>query len=302
MDFITIIFDSKIEYELLKLQASSYRFVDYSIINKIIILFNDNNILNEKFEQFFHNELFFCYPEKLRSLIQIIYLKDLDLNYDYSNWYTQQVCKIIISKKVSSKYYVILDSKNHFIKNITYEYFFKYNKPILYYNMQGGELLNFYNNCLDYFNVKCPNKKNHHPNYKIQTTTPFTFITEECLNMINYIEEKEENKFDIFFIKSQKYTEFYLYFSYLIHKNNLELYNYNNNLMPVLTIGPQDPKQTFYNTWEHKLSIIKYTDIYIIALHRLSIYVLDLPYKENLFNFYKNIYNENELNIIKNII
>ena len=60
-------------------------------------------------------------------------------------------------------------------------------------------------------------------------------------------------------------------------------------------------KQTFYNTWEHKLSIIKYTDIYIIALHRLSIYVLDLPYKENLFNFYKNIYNENELNIIKNI-
>lgn len=301
MDFVTIVFDNDSEYCLLKLQALSYKFIEPSIVNNIVIVFNDNNKLIEKFNNIFKNDIEHLYPEKLRHLIKIIYLEDLKLNFEYSNWYTQQIVKILISKKINTKYYVILDGKNHFIKDIKYDYFFhlETNKPIIYYNMQGKELLDFYHNSLNYFNVTCPNPPNHHINYKIQTITPYTFITSECLDMIEYIENKENMPFDKFFIEKKKYTEFYLYFAYLIFKEKQHLYHFKTNLMPVLTIGPQNPNNFEYNRWDYKLSILEQNAIYAVALHRLCIYVLNSEYKENLIKFYKNFFSDKEIDIFR---
>jgi hypothetical protein len=53
LDFITIIYNDEREINLLKLQASSFSFVDTNIINNIIIIFNDNKNLNEGFKEKF---------------------------------------------------------------------------------------------------------------------------------------------------------------------------------------------------------------------------------------------------------
>jgi hypothetical protein len=304
IDFVTITFNSNIDLALLKIQAVSFKYVDINLINNIIIIFNDDNELIDNFNDVFYSEIKQLYPKDCQDLIKLIYLKDLNLNFKESNWFTQQVVKLKICFKINTEYYLILDSKNHFINNITLTTFFdkNTNKPILHYNMQGKEMLDYYNNNLGYFNVNCPNVSSIHENYKIQTITPYVFITDECKNLINYIENKENIKFEDFFINEKKYTEFYLYFSYLIFSNKLSFYEYNLKLMPVLIIGPQDPKKCYYNSWEYKKEIIDNNYIDTVALHRYSVYAFDNEYKDNLVNFYRQYFSESELILIKKFL
>ena len=83
----------------------------------------------------FEKEIIHLYPDYLKHLIHIITLSEIDaLDLLPSTWFSQQIVKIIISKIITTKYYVVLDSKNHFINYVNTEYFFQDNKPIMYYN------------------------------------------------------------------------------------------------------------------------------------------------------------------------
>jgi hypothetical protein len=142
LDFVTIIYNDEREIDLLKLQASSFSFVDTNIINNIIIIFNDNKNLNEGFKEKFYNEIIHYYPNTLIEKIKLLFLEDLGLDFEYSNWFTQQLIKLEVSKYVSSDYYVVLDGKNHFINNITIDYFFNDNNiPYLYFNCHNEKML-----------------------------------------------------------------------------------------------------------------------------------------------------------------
>jgi len=298
MDFVTILFDNVIEIQLLKLQAYSFQFVDPDLINNIIVLFNDNIELKDNFIIQFEDIINY-YPEHIKNKVKLLFLDDLNLDFSQSNWFTQQLIKIEIAKKISTKYYLMLDTKNHFIKNITKELFFSSNnKPFMYFNDSGGPGSPFdiyYNNCLDYFDVKCPNTNLGLGDLKVQTTTPFLFITKACLNLMNYVEKKEQTSFRDFFVESKKYTEFYFYYSYLIFSNKENHYDYNRAHHPVITVGHQDPKTAYYNSWEYKKHILETEYIALFSLHRYSISILDSEYKKSLIEFYTNIYKNSDL-------
>jgi hypothetical protein len=303
IDFITIVFHNKIEYELLKLQALSFAYVDVTLIHRILIVFNDVTQYKGFFNDFFFKEIMPYYPDSHKSMIQIMHLNELNLKIKYSDWFTQQAIKIIISKKIKTKYYITLDAKNHFIKNINSSFFFNENKkPILYYNVMEEEMLSYYKNCVQYFNVKYHYESNN-PKCIPQTMTPYLLITQECKEFIEYIEKREKNTFWDFFLETQTYTEFYLYFTYLQFKKRHTLYHLESTkLMPLLTIGPQNPDTCIYNRWEHKLEIMQMNEILVMAFHRESIYVLNNEYKENILPFYKNIYGAEGEKIIKSIL
>lgn len=127
IDFVTVVYSDEIEIKLLKLQAHSFSFVYPDIINNILVIFNDKKSLNEQMRNKFYDEIIECYPVELIDKVKLLFLEDLNLDFDYSNWFTQQLIKLEISKHVTSDYYVVLDSKNHFIKIITMDYFFKNN-------------------------------------------------------------------------------------------------------------------------------------------------------------------------------
>jgi len=295
MDFVTIVFNNETEINLLKLQAVSFNFVEVEIINNILVLFNDNAELNDNFKNQF-TEIINYYPEKIRNKVKLLFLKDIKLDFPYSDWFTQQVVKILISKKITTKYYLILDAKNHFIKNIAKSTFFdNKNNPYIYFNDSGSIFDEYYHNCLTYFDVSCPNKNLNLGTLKIQTTTPFIFITKYCLDLITCVENKEQKKFNDFFIESKKYTEFYFYYSYLIYCNKFKKYNHNTSYHPVVTIGPQDPKTCSFNTWDDKKYYLNNENICTFSLHRHSVYILDFQYKKSLINFYMNIYKDEQL-------
>ena len=62
MDFVTIFFDDKIEINLLKLQALSFKYVDETLVNNIYLIHNDVTRYNFK-------ELIECYPESMKKKV-----------------------------------------------------------------------------------------------------------------------------------------------------------------------------------------------------------------------------------------
>jgi len=304
LDFVTITFSNECELNLLRLQAYSFKYVDINIINNIYIVFNDDIRYFYLFKSEF-KDIITYYPSKIQPKIKLLSLKDLNIQMEpQTSWFLQQRVKLEVSKYIKNKYYVVLDSKNHFISSINKDFFFKNDKPRLYFNMVGEEMIQYYNNCLDYFNISCPNKKISNKNKKIQTTTPFLFVTEECLHLIDYIEKKEEIPFGTFFMREKKYTEFYLYYAYLSYSRKRYLYSYlENTQQPCITIGGQNPNLDSYNSWEYKMNTFKSKYIAIFSIHRKSIHIIDNTYKQEIMDFYYSIYNDIKIkNLLKTIL
>jgi len=299
-DFVSIVFDNDIEISLLKIQLYSFKFVDYSIIDNIYILFNDKQHKNIDFMEKYNKHIIQFCPISLINKINIIFISDLinlnDKSYK-SDWRSQQFVKLYVSKIIKSKYYIVLDSKNHFIKYINKSKFMIKDKIILYHERHGDPLLNYYKNGFDYFGI---NSKDYNP-YKfplhIQTTTPFVFITKECINLISYIEKKEMIDFYDFFYYSKKYTEFFLYFAWLcfVKKHNDE-YIYINKYIDNVIVGPIDPRANLCQAWKDKQNNINNRDPSVFSFSRKCLNVIDYKYKQNVKGFYNKIYDNQIIN------
>ena len=297
LDFVTITFSDTCELNLLKIQAHSFKLVDKDIINNIYIIFNEPSKFFHSFNSTFNTMILQFYPDDIRDKIKLLSLSDININdNERSTWFSQQRVKIEISKFIKSQYYVVLDSKTHFIDKIDNNFFFSNGKPLLYFNRINSEMLTYYTNCFNYFGISCPNEIKQPEFKKIQTITPFLFITNECVNLINYIEQKEQIPFGDFFIHQQKYTEFFLYYAFLSFKKKRGLYSYMaHKHQPIIVIGRQNPVEHSYNSWEHKLSILHKFNISVFSLHRKSIGILDEHYKQSLLDFYTDTYNDDTI-------
>ena len=300
-DFVSIIFDNDTEINLLKVQLFSFTFVNLNIINQIYILFNDAQNKNSTFMEKYNNDIMQFCPISLREKIKVIFISDLiNLNEKKfkTSWFSQQFVKLYISKIIKSKYYIVLDSKNHFIRNINKDTFMVEDKIILYYAVHNAKLLDYYKNCFTYFGIQCLDDYNPYKSpLHIQTTTPFMFITKECIDLISYVEAKENVEFYDFFCYSQKYPEFFFYFAWLcfIKRQNNE-YIYIKRHIDNIIIGKADPNTCIWNTWNHKQNIINTCNPSLFSLSRKCVSVIDNSYKQNIKDFYNRIYNNKLIN------
>jgi hypothetical protein len=243
------------------------------------------------------------YPEILREKVNIISSSEIfiNLNKKHSGWITQQLTKILICKHIKAKYYLIMDSKNHFIRKNDYnDYFSEDNKPKLFTSYLGkieGIRERFFN-CLHYFDIdgEIYIKKNR----LFITTTPFMFITKDVLDMINYITTKENMSFiDFFLRKPYEYTEFYLYSSYLHFSNKLENYHICD-VKDTICITIMSNPNIFWNTYEMTaVKALNNVNIKVFGLHRLAITNMDLEYKKKIIYFYKQMYDDIICNFIQ---
>jgi hypothetical protein len=298
MDFVTIIYNNKTELNLMKLQAISMKYVDIKLINNIYIVYNDTGYYNI-------NDVLPFYPENLRSKVNIVYNRDVDIcfkdNMSEFPWHKQQILKLLLANIVKSKYYLILDGKNHFIKNITYsDYFNKNGFPKLFV-WDPGPMIKYYYSCLDYFQIKDPyDFKNTKKCNIFLTTTPFLMCKQDVLEMIEYIVKKENDTFFNFFMKRfDSHTEFYLYITYLIFKNKIQfcdITSVNYSSIMGYDLGK-------WNSYEdNALPIINIPHIKIFGLHRNAISKGGNTFKQNMLTFYHLYYDDNTCEFIKNNI
>ena len=298
MDFVTIIYNNKTELNLMKLQAISMKYVDQKIINNIYIIYNDIGAYNI-------DDILPFYPENLRSKVKVVYNLEIDACFKDKPhafpWHKQQILKLLVANIVESKYYLIMDGKNHFIKNILYsDYFNEMGYPRLF-AWDPGHMIRYYYSCLDYFQIEDPYDLKNNTNCNIfLTTTPFLMRKDDVLEMIEYIVKKENDTFFNFFMKrSDLHTEFYLYITYLIFKNKIKycaLTSTNFSAIMGYTLG----KWTSYE--DNALPIINIPRIKIFGLHRNAISKMDNTVKQNMLTFYHLYYDHKTCEFIKNNI
>jgi len=297
-DFVSIIYYNKAEIDLLKIQLFSFKFVDINIINNIYILFNDSKDKNQQFETEYLNSIEKFVPIHLIKKIKIIYITDLiclDETY-ISNWFTQQFAKIYVSKIINSTCYIVLDSKNIFIKNADMSTFILDNKIKMYFSTHCDELLKYYHNCFDYFRIKDVSFYNpYKPPLYIQSTTPFVFITQECKNLIDFIENKENITLYKFFFR-HKYTEFFLYFAWLCFVNKKDNYIFLDRMINNIIVGPHDPVEFVWNSWKAKLEFIHNFKPNVFSLSSKCVSIIDEKYKKNITNFLNGIFKNEMIN------
>ena len=280
VDIVTITYNNKLEMNLLKLQAHSLKYVDYNFINKIIIIYNDNGIYDFK-------DIINYYPDELKEKVKIVYVKELLSNYNSSSWHNQQLCKLLIAPLIESEYYIILDGKNHFVKNITKSDYFEDKKGKLFVN-NPGTMIKYYYNSLKYFKIKCPyNYDSNKSNNILLTTTPFLICRKDVIDMIEMIEQKEKINFSNFFNNKQEIiTEFYIYTAYLIYSKRIS----NYKLSPVNYTSVMNNPYNEWNVFKVHEKLLKEPHIKIFGLHRAAVDRMDNSYKLKLVELYKNYY------------
>ena len=297
MDFVTIIYKDEIELGLIKLQAISMKYVDYDLINNIYIIYNDIGEYDIK-------DLIIFYPENVRKKVHLFYNKDIDKSFTneaQSNWRNQQILKLLVANIVETKYFLILDGKNHFIRNITHSDFFENDKPILFTNKRDV-LIETYYNCLDYYGISCPFDYINNPHIiTLNSMTPYLLCKTDVLEMITYITEKENDSFYNFFIKSKLlYTEFYLYSTYLIFTNKIQNYLLNEiNFYTIFDSKPIVNNNKIKNTLDY---VKNNNNIKIFGLHRGVIKKMNFDLKQKTLLFYNNYYDINECYLINKYI
>jgi len=296
MDFVTTFFNDKIEINLLKLQAVSFTYVDAELVNKVWLICNDMNRCNFK-------EIIDCYPESMREKVTGINVLNKIKNFNTcSN--DQQIHKFQAANLVKTDYYIVLETKNHFLKPIfRSDYFDEKGKPRLFVCNPGNLIKNYYS-CLEYYNIKCPFNYDEGSGGKLITTTPYLLCKSDVLEMIAYITKKEGEPFYNYFLRANSdLTDFYLYSTYLILANKLQKYKLTPRNFRSVVSGPI----TSWNSCEYNCSILtQYPQIKIFGLDRSVIQKItkEDAYndKERLAEFYSKFYSANVCDFIKNIL
>jgi hypothetical protein len=294
LDLVVVTYNDKMEMNLLKLQAYSMIYIDYNMVNRIIIVYND-------ISKYDFTEIINCYPEKFRSKIKIINVLEIDPRFTESNWTNQQIVKLLIVKYVESDYYLILDAKNHFVKNIDSSDYFYNNKPKLFVENPGPMIKHYYNS-LNYFKIKCPFSYDEENGSNILlTTTPYLLCKKDVEDLIKFIEKKENTSFIDFFYKNkyikidEQITEFYLYSTYLIYTDRIKNYHMSpRNYTCIMN----DPSQE-WNKFEIHKNKLNDPLVKTFGIHRTGLKKMNREYKIKLMTLYSKYYDFNICNYIK---
>ena len=321
LTFVTVIFEDFYDHELFLLQTKTFYKIDSEIISKIIVIKNtgDNDTFCVYRDNFYKN-IIQNYPLELQNKVQLISRNELYNIYNFTNinrsfienksgWNIQQLLKLLVSKIIHTKHYIVLDSKDHFINCVNYDTFFLKKKPILMNKFSHIER-NPYSrkgliNSMKYFNntINQINNREHilDASFNIYTTiepiTPFIFNTNIVIDMINYISNKNNANFiSIFLLKN--FSEFQLYYSYLIFTNKINEYQiisffeykfWNNSTI-----------KSFLN--DRFLDLINKNTISCIGLYRNIRNVLTDKNDINLLNvFYEKFLNKEQMIHIHNL-
>lgn len=298
-DFVTVVYNCQIELNLLKLQAWSFSFVDKELINNIYILYNDKGRKNL-------NSLVRWYPEALRDRIKVIYRDDTS-NLAESSWYNQQLMKLLVADHVESDLYVVLDCKDHFIRDVSKETFLPNGKPFMVVGLGG--LFESYLYCLEYFGADCPfgsYMTQSGPDIPtggvLETRTPYAFIKSYVIELRETISKNENRSFEEFFLSKAsalEATEFYLYGAYIISMGRLHEYSLvHHEIREGVYSRVSDP----WNAIDLKRRVVLDERFKVFCLHRKSLPDMDRKYKFDLVAIYRIFYTEDITNFISNRI
>lgn len=202
IDLLTVTYGK--ELSLLRLQANSIRlFIDRELINKIHIVNNDDVDIS------FVSEWYGDLADKL----EFSHYSDHDPNIIPHIYSSHQILKCLYALR-STRYYMILDTKNFFVKPVTKDHLFKDGLPIAsLYGKQGFDRRpwerDMWANICQFFHTQI--------DVPLLYSTPFIVDKHIMLSMIERIESQTDMSLAEYFLtqsmleQDKHVYEFFLY-------------------------------------------------------------------------------------------
>jgi Sulfotransferase family/Family of unknown function (DUF6492) len=282
MDFVSIVFDHPAEWNLLKIQASSFCFVDPEMVHRIMVLYNEW----EDLAIFEKEKIRSYYPSSLQDKVVFLSYTELQLPKEYLNsgWQLQQLCKLWIAKFIDYDY-CVLDTKNHFIKPVKISDFFTNDGKYKVFTSPGADtyMQDHFINCLNCFGVKDVSSNIH----SVSMSTPFLFDREKVLDMIEHIDIAIGISMPYFFMNHYGITEFYLYAAYLLYRNAQDV-----AYCPIIhTSIHRNPNEEWSVRFiEEELYLLPQFKVF--GIHRDAIPQMSKKYRDSLWKMYKQLYSD----------
>lgn len=301
ISFVIICYDSIIEIHLLCLCIYSFHKVDLDFIEEIIIFYNEPGVSCEVCQKIYQEVSAHCSAELLSKVVIRTWNDVLSSSLQPpSNWYSQQAAKLYASHLVRSSVYVVMDAKNHFIRNVNAEYFFASSgRPYLDLFNHGISMLPFYDSCSEYFSriISAPSIV-FTDSLRPTAATPFTFLTSEVRRMIELIYDDQGADLYAFMQGEPGYTEFFLYACYLNCSGRLlDVHEISSpGILRMTAFDSADPEYCQYNSVQSRIAdaLLNYS-VKSFGLHRRLVGYLNDNDKKLLKDFYFIFYSDDRI-------
>ena len=276
IDIVTIVCDR--DLPLLKIQLESfYKHVAEECFHEYVIIVNGNDLLKK-----YISNVICGYHNKIRVLTAIE-IANNDNIAQVDGYISQQILKLLYSRRTEANNYLVLDAKNHFIRSYGFDDIYNSNKLISAKEYLGGGYLR---NCFirSARVLECDEPRQDSDFIIIPTVTPYLINSSCCRGLIEYIENKYQNNFvDIFSKNLNNCTEFYLYYNWIKKCNKInELYEFKpKKYVTLFSRFPQD-----HNVCKDLLMKTIVSDIKIFGLHGARIEQLDNIEKMMILDIY----------------
>jgi len=225
LDFVTVTFSQELRF--LQLQALSMaKYVPSAVVGNIFIIINEEE--TPEVAALIEETVIPLYGH-LSCKTVVICKSDLIGAYSFkqSDWFSQQVLKLKIANKVTEEAYIVLDSKNHFIRPVSWDTFvspsglLKHRKLNLLPSKKGWLYKLFVKNKTRDDKLALPKRFAGSFEYfglsalenaaaVVPTTTPFPLYRAVSLGLIKEVETNEKISFEEWFDTYTLATEFYL--------------------------------------------------------------------------------------------
>ncbi len=230
LDLVTVVFSA--DLRLLRLQARSLgRFADPAMVGTIHVIVNDHCF--RAFRRQFRRDV----------LPEYGVLKDRVRLHDYLDlwpggsrkvgWRSQQAVKLLAANVVETEDFLILDAKNHLIRPLALAALISADGRLRthMYRIHPGFAGHFRRAC-DYFGY------DQEPDLEtgLPTSTPFLMKREVAQALMAEIEAREKVPFPRYFMESRAFTEFYLYYGYILARYGDVSRLYEKRMTPTATL------------------------------------------------------------------
>lgn len=202
------------------------------------------------------------------SFIPFEFISDETLIYkDIEDWYKQQILKLTIAYLIETEYYLIVDSDIYLTQNLSYNDLF-YKGKVKYHSetWKNKNYSKWWINSCRVLNVQ--------ENKIIRKKDLMSFVPQiMCTNIVKEL----LSSIDILTIEKEKFTEFTIYWLYILKNNYKDLYtnqgfplwnsSSNHNILDISNGDPYNITRSFINPLSYFSAIQGYlnidTDVYI---------------------------------------
>ena len=233
-------------------------FVPAELVDRIYLL---NNYADETAGQAAFDTQIAPVFTRFSEHLQYVAARDLGVAPEKDSYSAQQALKLEIARNVETPYYLVLDSKNHFTRPVSWEDFFASDgRAKTHTARHGGYLQTCFQHSLAYFGLKLDPEDTQ----VLPTITPYMMHRDTVRDMLAAIYTQDRLSVAELIRANNKRTEFLLYCAYLKKIDQIEAH-YAFAPRPFVTLFTRSPEEE--DAIDRHLAQLEQPLVYAFGLH-----------------------------------